>query len=205
MKNNILKLADIRKSSSPQIWGVGCSFTVGVGVDPEQTYIRLLADYLKLPLSLLAEPASSVSWAADQILRSDIRKDDIVVWGLTEFNRLPTFNNQVDHITVSDPIFPKHLLVSSYTTYIGITSVFQVINFCQKIGAKLIIGGFLLSNEIAEMLEGTPEFFLSVPHYYKSNRHEYVDFGEDNLHPGPEQHKLYFNDFVLQLSNRKYI
>ena len=207
-KEKVLELIDVRRSSESQLWGVGCSFTYGIGVESNQLYINLIAEKLKIPVSLLAQPASSITWAADQILRSDIKKDDIVIWGLTEFCRFPYYkNNQVTHITSQSKDFSnlKLLADTDYLTYIGLQSIFQVINYCNKIGAKLLIGGFLMTEETIELLRNTKEFFLAVPHYYKFNQNHYVDLGSDGLHPGPEQHKLYCENFLEEMVKRNYL
>ena len=55
---------------------------------------------LNLPVSTLAQGGTSIFWAADQILRSDIRKDDIVIFMLTSTHRFPYYtNSQLKHIT----------------------------------------------------------------------------------------------------------
>jgi hypothetical protein len=98
-KSTILKLSDVRKTDQPQLWVSGCSYTIGVGVQYNQRYGQLLADQLNLPVSFLSENGSSITWAADQILRSDLRENDILVWGLTSLPRINYFkNNEVHHV-----------------------------------------------------------------------------------------------------------
>lgn len=88
-------LADTRKSNIPQIWVAGCSFALGFGVNNEQRYGQIVAESLRMEVSFLSILGSSIPWAADQILRSDIRKDDIVLWGLTNISRYVTFKNAI--------------------------------------------------------------------------------------------------------------
>jgi hypothetical protein len=98
-KSIILKLSDVRKTSQPQLWVSGCSFAAGDGVQSNQRYGQILSDRLNLPVSFLAESGSSVTWAADQILRSDLRENDILIWGLTSIPRINYFkNNKVHHV-----------------------------------------------------------------------------------------------------------
>ena len=82
-----------RQSESLQLWVAGCSTTYGIGVNHGQRYCDHLVNALGLELNLLATPASSINWAADQILRANIKSNDIVVWGLTDNNRFPWFDN----------------------------------------------------------------------------------------------------------------
>lgn len=189
-----LKLADIRKDSSgPQIWGVGCSFTYGSGVNVEQRYINVLGKKLNMPVNCLALPGTSIKWAADQILRSDIRKGDLVVWGLTSKHRLPLVHNNtvghasiywIDLITGFDKKFLVQLLSDEENlNYQQFTCINQVINFCDKISAKIVLLG-ILTLPIDQL------YLHSNPHFYQCSN-DYVDLGSDNEHPGPKQHQIY--------------
>ena len=203
-----LKLSDIRKHAyGPQIWGVGCSCTYGIGVSVDQRYINLLGKRLNMPTNCLALPATSISWAADQILRSDIRKDDIVVWGLTAKYRLPlVVKNKINQLTAQsidfiDEFDKKYLIQMLSDTanldYRNFTSIDQVINFCNKIGAKLLLFGLLTDSTVFLYLQHYPNF------YQYSN--EPVDLGSDNQHPGPKQHELYADVIIQQLKKRNWI
>lgn len=189
-----LELIDIRKHvDGPQIWGVGCSFTYGVGVSVDQRYINLLGKRLNMPTNCLALPGASIAWAADQILRSDIRAGDTVVWGITSKNRLPlVVKNKIYHLNAYSIDFidesdKKYLIRMLSDTanieYQNLTSIDQVVNFCNKIGARLLLFGLLTD----------PTDFLYLQHYpnFYQNLTEYVDLGIDNAHPGPKQHELY--------------
>ena len=206
----ILSLSDYRKTEDIQLWGVGCSFTVGIGVDPTKCYINLIAEKLAMPLTKLAAIASSIPWAADQILRSDIRNGDIVIWGLTSSERLTYYDNNYLHnvnyaSNLHNRLVPDSLLVSDQLKYQALIAIHQVINYCKKINAKLLIGGLLPSQELTEMLENNKEYFLAVPHYYKFNLDQYIDLGTDNVHPGPKQHQLYAENFIEELKLRNFI
>jgi len=89
--SKICRLADHRVGDQNQLWAVGDSITTGYGITFEQAWGTILGKKLKIPVSTLAESGSSIEWAADQILQSDIRKDDLVVWGLTTLNRIPYY------------------------------------------------------------------------------------------------------------------
>jgi hypothetical protein len=206
-ENSIRNLVDTRKVSGTQLWIAGCSHSHGVGVEKNLRYGQLLADKLKMSVSFLTESASSISWASDQILRSDINKNDIVVWGLTSPYRLTFWEDQTFHINLHSPInkdlssIPyikniEKMLVSDHMYYDAITHIDQVINHCRKIDAKLLILGIRESPELVFHYRNTKEFFQ----FNKKNHwwfDDFVDFGTDGRHPGPNQHQL-FADFCYK-------
>jgi hypothetical protein len=211
IEKDLIRLSEYRKTNDSQLWGVGCSFTLGTGVTVTDRYIQLISDEFDLPLNILAESGSSIPWAADQILRSDIRENDIVIWGLTSPERFTYYDTSVHHINYHSnklvyKLVPEVFLVSEHLTYQAVISVLQVVNFCSKIKAKLLIGGLLVTSELTEFLESTvKEYFLCVPHYQIHGLGNYIDLGLDNVHPGPLQHKLYAENFINELILRKYI
>ena len=89
-----MKLPNNRNTSDPCLFVAGCSNTFGSGVNANQTYSFLLAQSLKMERVLLADKGTSLAWAADKILRSDIKKDDIVVWGLTSLFRFTAYHEK---------------------------------------------------------------------------------------------------------------
>lgn len=195
-----LHLSDVRKINDRQIWVAGDSFTLGVPwVEEHQTYRHILGKSLNLPVSVLAQGGSSISWAADQILRSDIRKDDIVVFMLTSSHRFPYYHdNKTYHInartldTNPDFKFDKTVLIDSNLIYSAIKSIDQIIQNSRKIGYKLIITKLPLDNSDNErmLLDYLSNFDCFVHTYYDSSE-GLLDFGTDGEHPGPEQHRLY--------------
>ena len=86
-------LKNTRTNNSPVLWTAGCSVTYGTGVEYSSRWGSLLASYLNLPEVTLSQGGSSIFWAADQLLRSDIRPGDIVVWGLTNVPRISISKN----------------------------------------------------------------------------------------------------------------
>jgi hypothetical protein len=199
-----LSLADTRKTQDRQLWSVGCSTTFGVGVETTERYGYLLGKSLDLPVSFLAQPSSAISWAADQILRSDIKPNDIIVWGLTSENRL-TLWDDIDkkniHIcpksTKSDSILSNSiinkLLIHKTNFSTAIQRVHEVVNFCNKINAKLLILGIYPSDSLTSHLNNIKQFFPYTYPFYQS-----IDLGSDNKHPGPVQHQAYA-DFCQSL------
>jgi len=202
--DSMLMLANQRKTNSKQLWVAGCSTTYGTGVDDDQTYASILSKKLKIELSLLAVPGSSIMWAADQLLRSDIKAGDIVVWGLTSDNRIPYFcpiKNSVLHITTRyyevNPEFKNIVdinhLDDETVKYRVLTSIHQVINFCNKIGVNLLLVGIHLDFEFALNLKELP-CYLHLNNFFGVNVNDsFIDYGYDtpHPHPGPLTHQWY--------------
>ena len=170
-----------RQFDEPCIFASGCSITFGIGVKSNQTFASIISKKLNKKLVNIAVPGSGLEVQADQILRSVIRKGDIVIWGLTHELRRPT-------------MWGGNYSAKSYyesSIYLSITSIHQVRNFCKQIGAKLILLPILCSESFQLGLVDLPEY-VQLP-YYPS----YIDLGTDNLHPGPQQHQLWA-DFILE-------
>jgi len=212
--NNFLYLTESRKSDSAQLWIVGCSFSHGSGVNSNERYGQLLSDKLNLPVTFLTQPGSSIRWAADQILRSDIRKDDIVVWGLTGVSRFPYLDesNILHHVNTNNfnstknikNYFQEQILVSNHLMYDAISSTEQVFNFLKKISSKFIL---------AAMPCNTPSYDLKIYNYvsnldyaimlYDIHNYSFIDVGHDQQHPGPKQHQIYAQKILKAINEDK--
>ena len=197
---SMLALVDIRKTDSSQLWVCGCSITKGVGVTEDERYGQLLANFLGLPVSFLSCSGSSICWQADQLLRSDIRKGDTVVWGITSDNRFPLYtDNSVKHVS-NMHLYGCNIddLDNTNRHYQNLTSVYQVINFCKKIEAKLILAS-VLNRNIIHYLQDTN---LSMLYHLWGRDHTktFLDVGSDGSHPGTETHKLYAQE-IYKLIN----
>jgi hypothetical protein len=106
---NLLSLYADRKSTGNQVWVTGCSFAYGIGVDSQERYGELFAEVSQLPVSFLAAPGTSIPWAADQLLRSNIKQGDIILWGLTSINRFETYKNRIELSITSTTLSNKWL------------------------------------------------------------------------------------------------
>ena len=175
---NYLELAELRKTEKKQLWVAGCSTAHGVGVGKHEKFGALISNKLDLEVSHLTKGGSSIEWATDQILRSDIRKNDIVVWGLTQEVRAPmAVNGRVGRETDPD------ILLNETSLYRAVTGVYQVVNFCKKISARLILLPIICSEQLQLRLLGLHEYHQS------SYCRQFLDLGTDNIHPGPAQHQ----------------
>lgn len=201
--SRINEVYDKRITYDPVLWSVGCSFTAGAGVGPTQRYGYLLSKMLNINEIMLAEGGASIFWAADQILRSDIRKGDIVVWGLTNPSRV-NYNHRFDltSITINEYINlnkKKQFWTIDYFSSLSLNisnfkQILQVMNFCNKVGVKLYIVN-LLDHGLISLLLMRFKNFIDIAGSYSYNSKNgsinYIDLGPDNAHPGPKQHKFY--------------
>lgn len=208
-------LVDQRKSANTQMWIAGCSVSHGVGVNDNQRYGALLAEELKLECSFLTRIGSAIDWSADQILRSDIRSRDIVVWGLTNWNRITYIHNHkllsgitpttYDYKLEYKKIVPQEQLWSDNTFYNGVYSIQKVINFCEKIGSKLFLVEIISGNYALTDFLQKQKNYIKIPYeiIYKDSSifEKFLDLGSDLQHPGIKQHQEYKN-IILNFINQ---
>jgi len=191
--NNYIHLRNIRKHKERNIWSAGCSIAQGVGVVEDERYASLIAKKSNLPLVDLSLAGSSIEYAADQILRSDIKTDDIVVWGLTEEARFPEWSTSLQRVIPGEHTSKT---LTETRIYKSVVSVHQVANFCTKIGARLIMIPIICSENFCLLLSSLDNFY-QLPYQTK-----FIDFGGDGEHPGPLQHRAYA-DFLISIINNK--
>lgn len=205
----ILNLADIRKSKDCQLWIVGGSDSHGKGVLPNERFGQLIADRLNMPVSFLTEISSSMEWAADQILRSDIQTGDIIIWGLVPESRFPFYYNEsVVHVNVSHyEQYPKfnaqvdidQLDNQNTVLYRPITSIEQVQNMCNKLGVQLIIVGLAKYSEYTSHLLQFKNYIHLDGRFGLNSNDMYLDLGTDGEHQGPKMHQWYADCIITKL------
>lgn len=190
-----------RQVESQQLWVVGCSISHGIGISPEHRYGNILSGYFDLPVTYVTKPGSSIPWAADQILRSDIRQGDKIFWGLTELARFSYWDDQSQQVkhcttnmyqdqkTILDNLIAPNWFVSDNIKYEAIKCVRQVDNFCKKLHAELVIATLMRGIEIyiSEI-----DSFLPLDGLYGRNADDrFLDLAQDNIHPGIKTHQMY--------------
>lgn len=189
-----------RTTNSIQLWVAGCSTTLGVGVHSSERYANIVSAALGLDLNMLAHSGSSIAWSASQILKSDINSDDIVVWGLTTLDRFQWYSDgRIRHIGLhyykSNPDFNKiiklDLIDHEHRLYEALDSIQQVQNFCNKVNARLILVGIHANIELSARLVKNDNFVMIQGLSGLDWNSEFLDYGTDNLHPGPNTHKFY--------------
>lgn len=206
ISNNLinLELSDYRKTESNQLWIAGCSISNGNGVTHKQRYGQIIADKLNLPVSFLTADGSSIEWAAEQILSSDVRPGDIVVWGLTSFNRFLYYTNDVEHVSTSyydihkdfNKLINIDILDSEFLVYKGLSHINQVNNFCKKIGCKILIAG-LLTVEAATYTKNIKNYLHLYGQFGTNIDDLFIDLGNDGKHPGPKMHEWYAEQILI--------
>ena len=84
--------------------------------------------------------------------------------------------------------------------YDSIIAVYQVLNFCQAVNAKLILVGMHAEIEFATYLKDIPAY-IHVDGFYGIGRYDkFIDFGSDlQGHPGPLMHQLYAEKILDKL------
>ena len=198
-----LELTDTRKTPGPQLWIAGCSISHGMGVDPDQRYGQLISDQLNLPVSFLTCPGSSVMWAGDQILRSNICSGDTLVWGITSLERFCYYaNERVSHINGSyytqnpkfNSVVPLDELFSQNQIYQAIIKIHQVLNFCNKINVKCVLAGLLTDLQHYSIIDDCHISFTQQHQFYPKDM-----LGSDP-HPGPDMHKWYAEQILKKLN-----
>jgi hypothetical protein len=198
-----LSLQDTRVGNQSQLWIAGCSFTAGVGVNENERYAVKVAEIFGGKFSDLSKSGSSIEHAADQILRSDIRKNDTVVWTLTSEYRAPYWDRaaqealginshslkQKKNASKADDVTDETRL------YKAVISFNQVANFCTKIGARLVAVPNLICTEELQLLLGTHPCYYQLPY-----QTFYLDIGSDGEHPGPKHHQWHADQIIKILT-----
>jgi hypothetical protein len=178
--SDYLALTESRKTATKQLWVAGGSLPHGAGVSADERFGALISKKLDLAVSHLTKPGCSIEWAKDQILRSDIRTDDTVVWQLTPETRAPkVINKKV--VAEKNP----DILLDETSLYRAVTSVHQVVNFCKKISAQLVIIPGGCSEHLQLLIHNLDEYY-QFPYQTQS-----LDKGTDNIHAGPVQHRVW--------------
>lgn len=205
------ELATNRDTEQPVVWVVGCSISHGTGVEKQQSFGSLVSSYIDMPVRYLTLPGSSIDWASDQIIRSDIRSQDYVIWGLTQVRRFSYYERDGSTVGVTpfyyknNPSFEKTIsqkfLVDANIAYQGALSILRVNNYLEKIGCNNFRYVSLFKSDIyveeifkkeIKQLPGYIQCYSpSDPLFTK-----WIDLGTDNSHPGPEQHKI-FAKYIL--------
>ena len=193
-----------RMTDNSQIWIVGCSVSHGFSIQPNQRYGHIVSERLNLPASYLTMPGSSIMWAADQILRSDIRSGDKIFWGVTGINRL-TYWDDIDsevrycalvtwnrHKKKLSPLVTEKFLTSDHVIYQSTLAVRQVVNLCNKLGVEIVIATVMPGMEF--YLRDVKNFVPLVTIF--RNKQCWLDLGDDNEHPGPKSHAFYAEGMI---------
>lgn len=212
--NEIIKTTSHEKC----LWSIGCSITQGVGVETFQTWKELVSKELKLPLIDVSCSGSSLLWASDKICRANIKKGDVVFWGMTGHHRLNIWYNQQNQeahlvprgLVMSDSQsmqfvsktqltsenqlekFHADVLDNDTLRYHNLLAVKRAFHHCRSIGAEIVGVGMIDDPDCLYRFYDEKPFYqmISWP------QSQYVDFGTDRAHPGPMQHQRFADKFI---------
>jgi hypothetical protein len=198
-----------RPTANPILWISGCSITYGVGVKPEETYGSNLAKKLNIPMINHAYGGQSIFWAVDKLLRSDIKKGDTVILGVTDliryeyctddwelYSRPITSPDYLEFIDLDYFDSPTHILkISRY--------ILHLINFCDKIGANCIIANLLDTTWNTIIFNGCKNYIDLIDNI-SDGVAVFKDLGSDNQHPGILQHQEYADKIFDFIQKSKY-
>ena len=195
-----------KESNKPSLWVAGCSWSSAMGVETDERWGHLVAKELDLEEINLAIGGGSIWDASDQILRADIQKGDIVVWGLTSLGRVDVVNNnQLRSFAVRDALdipqardyYNLGYFWSNTQCLIAMRQIQQVINYCSKIGARLYLVNFL-DIHLSSFILGGEENYLDLSRQMNADTllTIMIDYGTDDKHPGPLQHQQYAKEII---------
>jgi len=211
--SNRFGLVAVRTSPRPQLWVAGCSFAKGEGLaNADQRYGNLVAQALDMQTTNIAWSGSSIDFAADQIMRSDLRSGDKVLWGITGVQRYTWFQDgqnenvslrYVDSLTDSRRHLLTDMLLDDARLYLAQRSIEQVWSICGKIGVDLILimhDALSLQTHVAPMKTYLSQLpcFVDINHKISQNFPAdqidgkfNLDLGLDHQHPGPHTHQAW--------------
>jgi hypothetical protein len=212
---NLCKSHHIPRTNNKTLYIAGCSISHGSGIKDHERYGEILAEKLGLPCIFLAMPGSSIAWQSDRILQADIRSNDIVVWGLTNLARVNIADttdwrgypiaNYTTSLDKSQRYFNLDYF-ESWTLYMScIKQILQVENVCQKIGVDLCLAN-LLDTTVVPLLFRQQSNYVDCLEKWKPDHgvvtFDYIDLGNDNIHPGPGQHRVYADKIYQNITSR---
>jgi len=189
--NSYINLVNTRTTNENVVWASGCGITQGLGVPQHSKFSALVAKELQLTLVDISKSASSIDWSRDQILRSDIREGDIILWGLTSEYKTAVWNPNDKTVTFDKPNDIETQL------YRALTSIHQVINMCNKLEVKLILLPISCSEQLMIYLSSISNF---SDFSYQTKP---FDYSEDGIHAGVLQHQKWANECLSVLIPNK--
>lgn len=188
-----------RTTNDPVLWVAGCSFSSAVGVTKQERWGHLIAEELKLEEVNIASGGASIWDTNDQLLRANIQKGDIVIWGLTSSERVDiVYNNRLQSFVGTDAVdvekvkkyYSPDYFLSNTQHMLVLREIEQIINYCEKIGANLYLVNFLDRSWIPLLLRDRKNF-LDL-----EKSIDFIDYGIDGKHPGPLQHQEYAKEII---------
>lgn len=224
---NFQGLVAHRKSLSTQIWIAGCSYAYGTGLENQSLrYGDLIGKKLKMPVTNLSLAGSSIDFSADQIIRSFLKKDDVIVWGLTGIGRYTWFfqncfetilPSYIKTLTDDRKKFLTDMYLDDARFYLAQRHITQVQHVCEKVGCHLVLL-YHESLSLPDQISPMKEFLTQFPGFIDINQlmlekfgstvldKKYnLDIGSDNMHPGKRTHSEWAQMIVDFVQKKNYL
>lgn len=212
----------------PTLWVAGCSFAHGTGLlDTNQRYGQLVADQIKYNVSFLTRPGSSIEWAHNQIVHSDTKPNDLVLWGLTSLERFSFFNPNeqfVNAMNIAQNKFHEYndalkiLFTSDHYAIrnINLIKQLQILLAKNNINLILFFHPELSLSEHGKLLfeEFSPAKNLIVSDctqdstwdgHWPPTKRNFLDFGTDNSHPGSKTHQAWAEQIMNFIKDKNLV
>jgi hypothetical protein len=203
-----------RKTEQPQIWVIGCSTSKGSGVTSDEVYGQILSKKLKMPVTILAQSGSSNLFQSQLLCQAEIKKDDIVIFGLTTKSRLKyIINGELLNVSASEyllnpkinEVLPLEYFDQEQRTFESIYAIQMAQNFCNQTKAKLILIGIHVDLDVSSLISYNKNYIMVHGTTGLDWDSSFLDFGSDGEHPGPLTHQYYAKLILDKLFSLNYI
>lgn len=191
---------DVRtRPDTPVIWVYGCSHSYGVGLeDRSQTYGAIMGNMYNMPVMHITKPGTSARWSLRHLINSDIRSDDIVVWQVTTPGRVSLSEDRSINEYLLKDVKNKFLvlgLTNEQLMFDHLSIVNYGMQYLRSLNVKFVM---------ATLLDRHIYFYEYMHEFVKYREYCYVpdinlDFGNDNLHYGPNTHAHLANRLTQHL------
>jgi hypothetical protein len=178
-----------RKYSEPTLWTFGCSHTAGVGLDnPDiECYGHLLAGQLSMPWQNVSKSGSSTMWSLTHLLNADIQPNDIVVWATTSPDRDRFIqDNKVIELQMQN--MSRDMMGYFTDEQIAFRHVFNVncgVQYLKALEINFIFFSLLPPLDYNQYFETK----FSLYKEWCPTFDWFLDFSNDQSHPGPKTHQ----------------
>jgi hypothetical protein len=147
-----------------QLWSVGGTITFSPELEIANKYGSVLSQLLDIPVCFITKDNADIDWCADQILRSDLKPNDIIVWELSH----------------SQHIDQSLILIN------------QVIQVCKNLNVKLVLIGLEDMDRIKYFFN-LPNY-LHLFGQFGTFSKAFLDKDSSTLWPGAMTHRWYANE-----------
>jgi hypothetical protein len=177
------------ETDAVSLWVFGCSFSHGVGVSTNERFSNIISNSINLPLMDITNPGSSTRWGLRQLINTNFKKDDLVIWQISTFSRLSIATDK-DHLKeylIKDTNKDTIMNTSKIQLYVDQLSLLNYgIQYLRAKQVKFVV--ISLDNQHSFTDDLIYEYSLYPEYLYMGEW--FVDKGSDGVHPGRLSHKL---------------